>query len=190
MTYPTTMPEPEGMANRPDDMTSWKFRREYAWSIVDNSASAASWWDATGWTYSNPTYNAAAYSAGTGLDSIVCAINNFGQDDVVKMAPTGASSRAYNGYCIRGPRYNTQGWQQVWHVTKCNVAFGAPATTKRDGGVGEGFDERWEVKSECPPPLYFSVPARLSHQLSRYLDSQSWRLLLPTEANLLCLARY
>lgn len=143
-TYPTNMPQPDGMPTRPDDQTSWKFRREFTWSIVDNTASASQWWDATGWTYSNPKYTGATYAAGTGLDSILCAVNNFGQDDVVKMAGAG---RAYNGYCLRGPRYTTQGWQDVWHVTKCVVTFGAPVTTKRDVGASEATEEKWEVKN-------------------------------------------
>lgn len=169
MTYPTGMPQPDGMPTRPDAQTSWKFRREFTWSIVDNTASASQWWDATGWTYSNPKYTGATFAAGTGLDSIVCAVNNFGQDDVVKMAGAG---NAYNGYCIRGLRYTTQGWQDVWHATKCVVTFGAPVTTKRDVGASEAIDEKWEVKSECPPFLFF--PSSPVGQILAHFDSQSW----------------
>ncbi|GAP93031.2 putative chitin- type 1 [Rosellinia necatrix] len=154
--YENRQPEPDGMPDRPNAETSWLFRRNYTWSIVEDTDDAGQWWGATG-----RAFLGGGYSGPSGWDAVLCALNTFGQDDIYKMAAD------YNGYCLRGPQYNTKGWQYVYHAARCKITFGTTTNTKRDvnGSEAVGADEEWRIKEikfvDTPEDeeLYFGVPA-------------------------------
>lgn len=72
------------------------------------------------------------------MDSILCAINHFGQDEVYKLP------RGYNGLCRRDNGDRIKGWDIKFNMARCNVTF-APSVgnTKRSIGTLGG----WEVES-------------------------------------------
>ncbi|KAL2129774.1 hypothetical protein VTI74DRAFT_7308 [Chaetomium olivicolor] len=80
---------PGRRANRPNEST-W-------WTIIKNSVKANEWWDATSCT----NYRNTAYKGPSGSETIVCALNLFGQDTLFKFG-----DGSHNGFCIRDPRYN------------------------------------------------------------------------------------
>jgi hypothetical protein len=139
------MPPPEGMASRPNTQTSWMFRRNYTFSVIDNSAQASQWWDTTGHTF------ASAGNRGPGTpDSIICALNNFGQDDLFQVA-----GGKYNGYCLRSDRFTDRnGWPNIFHAGRCKITFGSTSTKKKRAGA-----DAWEVLSEL---LLQSLPYPLN----------------------------
>jgi hypothetical protein len=133
--YPNDMPPPEGMSNRQSMKESWMFRRNYTWSVIDNSAQANQWWGTTGHTFAT-----AGYSGPPGSDSILCALNTFGQNDVFKLPSE------WNGYCVRNEKYTVRsaGWQNVPRTSRCLITFGSSTTKKRSEADHEG----WEVLSK------------------------------------------
>jgi hypothetical protein len=133
------MPPPEGMDDQDSPETSWMFRRNYTFSVVDNSAQASQWWDTTGHTF------ASAGNRGPGTpDSIICALNTFGQDDLFRVA-----GGSYNGYCLRNERYTDKnGWPNLPRASRCKITFGSTSTKKKRDAT-----DAWEVLSEsCPNP--------------------------------------
>jgi hypothetical protein len=143
--YPNRMPQPDGMPTRTSDHLSWYFRRNYTWSVVDFSDEASTWWDATGRSFANSKYEKAKYDNPTGYDGILCALNTFGD----KYFRVGSNNK-YNGYCLRGPRYNSLGWLAIYHAAQCKITFGTTTKRSLDG------DNNWEVLGECcspAPPL-------------------------------------
>lgn len=138
--YPDDVPPPEGMPQRPNRQTSWLFRRNYTWFVIDNSAQASQWWDATGHSFTS-----ARNKGPPGHDSILCALNTFGQDDLFKFPPD------FNGYCVRNEKYNEGwGWQQVPRTSRCLITFGASTKKKKRDEAND--DDAWEVLSESHLP--------------------------------------
>lgn len=77
-----------------------------------------------------------------GADSIICAVNNFGQDDVY-MYPV-SKGKEYNGICYHTTSSPTNGYfAKDGSYTFCKVDFAPPATsggtTKRDWTVTSRF---------------------------------------------------
>ncbi|KAK8050311.1 chitinase A1, partial [Apiospora phragmitis] len=142
VTYPNVQPDPDGMAGRPNAQTSWLFRRNYTWSLAEDTADASAWWGAIG----APTFANPSYSGPGGWDSILCALNTFGQDTLFRIDGTAQ----YNGYCLRGPQYTTKNWQYIYHAARCQITFGAATTKKR--GVLENepvaADDQWHVQGK------------------------------------------
>ncbi|KAL2116052.1 hypothetical protein VTJ04DRAFT_10307 [Mycothermus thermophilus] len=136
VTYPNRMPPPEGMVGRTDEYVSWMFRRNYTWSIIDNSAQSSQWWGVTGREFNNKKYKPRP-----GHDAILCALNTFGQDDLFRMPK-------YNGYCLQAGTHVSYHWPAIPQIGRCLITFAPPTTTtttKRSDG-SEYYDG-WEVLS-------------------------------------------
>jgi hypothetical protein len=139
---------------RTNEYVSWMFRRNYTWSIIDNSAQASQWWGVTGREFNNKKYKPRP-----GHDAILCALNTFGQDDLFRMPK-------YNGYCLQATTHVSYHWPAIPQIGRCLITFAPPTTTtttKRSDG-SEYYDG-WEVLSKwlCPESLNtsrldFSVP--------------------------------
>ncbi|KAI1104572.1 putative bacteriodes thetaiotaomicron symbiotic chitinase [Jackrogersella minutella] len=149
--YPNNQPDPDGMDTRSNAETSWLFRRNYTWSLAEDTADASQWWGATGRSFINKAYTGPA-----GWESVLCAINTFGQDKLFKMV----GKSGYNGYCLRGPTYTTKGWQYVYHAAQCKITFGS--VTKR--GITASTGDEWSVQDikfvDTPEDekFYFAAP--------------------------------
>lgn len=133
------MPPPDGMMNRPDEYTSWLFRRNYSWSIIENSHLDTSWWGATSRDFTSPTYTGP-----DGWESVLCAVNTFGQDDLFRFKIT---TRPFNGYCLRNPRRAYVGGQAfgpMHRAARCLITFGA-SNSKRGVEFKNGTD--WSISS-------------------------------------------
>ncbi|KAF3058357.1 hypothetical protein GL218_05328 [Daldinia childiae] len=155
VTYPNNQPNPDGMATRPDSQTSWLFRRNYTWSLAEDTADASQWWGATGRAFVTKSYTGPA-----GWDSVLCALNTFGQDNLFKIDVTSG----YNGYCLRGPQYTTKGWQYVYHAAQCKITFGTVTKRSINGSEAVDVEDEWGVRDikfvDTPEDekLSFAVP--------------------------------
>ncbi|KAI0099451.1 hypothetical protein F4814DRAFT_456211 [Daldinia grandis] len=58
--YLNNQPDPDGMDSRPNSQTSWLFRRNYTWSLVEDTADTSQWWDATGRAFVSGSYTGPA----------------------------------------------------------------------------------------------------------------------------------
>ncbi|KAL4861163.1 hypothetical protein BDV12DRAFT_204279 [Aspergillus spectabilis] len=137
--YPTKQPPPDGMPTRKNNRISWVFKHDYVTSwLSQGSYSSSDWWDATNWNYANR----AKYGPNSGgADSVICAVNNFGQNNVYKYPKVKIDSKGtemeWNGYCYTptssAKNYN---FAQRGSYAPCKVEFTAPsssgATTKRE----------------------------------------------------------
>ncbi|KAL6228777.1 hypothetical protein BDW75DRAFT_131550 [Aspergillus navahoensis] len=125
--YDTEQPPPDKVQTRPNTKYSWAFKRDYKISwMQQDTISSTDWWDSTGWKYQGSTYKAPR-----GADSILCAVNTFGQDDVYRYATLDkAETKSFNGYCFyeesEATNYN---WAMKGGVTPCLVDFAAPSTS-------------------------------------------------------------
>ncbi|KAL1835649.1 hypothetical protein VTJ49DRAFT_6294 [Mycothermus thermophilus] len=133
--YPQDMPPPQKIGyNRPSNKFSWMFRRNYTWSVIDNSAQASQWWGATSRQFTSPGNTGPA-----GHQYILCALNTFGQDNLFRIG----SSYKHNGYCVRDQLYHERlGWPNVPRTSRCKITFGAATKKRRSDGME--YDD-WEV---------------------------------------------
>lgn len=138
--YPAKMPVPDGMPRRTNAHTSWVFRRNYTWSAVDGAAGSNRAWQAT----TNHSVEAGRSGEARGWDSVLCAMDTFGQERVYRW------KEGYNGYCLRGQGVDLDGFQRVHRVARCRVTF---AKSKSPSNV-------WDVKGK-------SLPSREVAQRSR-----------------------
>lgn len=120
--YPEDMPPPEGMPDRPNKKASWISRRNYTWSVIDNSARESKWWNATG-----PTFANAKYIQGTGglRQHYLRHQHVRSRRSVQDHADTQRLLRAQRQYTER------RGWQQVSVMGRCLITFGASTRKKR-----------------------------------------------------------
>lgn len=81
---------------------SFVFKRNYTFSIVDRGSDAASWWGATGKTFTTGSYTFSNQDP-KDFSSVVCGINIFGQDDYYKN-PKQGSTLPFNGLCRTNKR--------------------------------------------------------------------------------------
>lgn len=100
------------------------------------------WWDPTWWKCQG-----SSYKAPRGADSILCAVNNFGQDNVYQYATLAkAETKAFNGYCFyeesSATNYN---WAIKGGVTPCLVDIAPPSTS------GSSAKRDWVVTSRSSP---------------------------------------
>ncbi|KAK9422564.1 putative chitinase [Seiridium unicorne] len=141
MSYPQAMPPPDGMTSRPDEMTSWFYRRSYTWSYIEGSAQASQWW---GVTSDNVVDGGNAIA---GFDAIVCALNHFDQDTIYKL-PVSAAGSTYNGYCLKNvDLYTLRGWQNIRPIARCRINFGDGGTTKRGENGYIRREDAWRIES-------------------------------------------
>ncbi|KAJ5372784.1 hypothetical protein N7517_004790 [Penicillium concentricum] len=87
--YDEEMPPPD-LGNQGDNKKlSWAFKRDYKtdWLIPQNSLTSADWWNAN-----TPTWYTPKSVGPLTMDSVLCALNHFGQDDVYKLPGNSASS--------------------------------------------------------------------------------------------------
>lgn len=103
-TYDSDQPIPVGFkkATRPADVSqSWVFKRNFTFSVTDDGAPASAWWDATSLA---PTDDGVKLvGAGIDYNSIICAVNIWGQDDYYQY-PVNSFGETYNAYCYRDDR--------------------------------------------------------------------------------------
>ncbi|PFH61273.1 hypothetical protein XA68_17786 [Ophiocordyceps unilateralis] len=109
--YPNAMPLPDGMPRRSTVRTSWVFRRNYTWSTIDNATDPRKWWDAKNYSF------VASPEKPSGWDSILCALNTFGQNSVYRL------NGGYNAICLRNSSYNADGFQGIRRVAPCLITF-------------------------------------------------------------------
>ncbi|KAI1658123.1 putative bacteriodes thetaiotaomicron symbiotic chitinase [Daldinia decipiens] len=160
--YFNVQPKPDGM-DQPEPQTSWLFRRNYTWSLVEDTADASQWWGATGREFVTKSYRGPS-----GWDSVLCALNTFGQDNLFKID----AGSDYNGYCLRGPQYTTKGWQYVYHVARCKITFGTVTKRGINGSKAAGTEDEWSVRDvkfvDTPEDekLSFAVPVAKPNPLN------------------------
>ncbi|PHH88171.1 hypothetical protein CDD83_7878 [Cordyceps sp. RAO-2017] len=130
-TYPSKMPRPDGMSKRPSLRTSWVFRRNYTWSAIDNVLDSRKWWGASNYDLEGSRRGQSEAKPSDGWGSVLCAMNTFGQSHVYKW------KGKYNAYCLRQRHFDSDGFQRVRRVARCQVVF-------RKSGPMNGGD--WEVE--------------------------------------------
>ena len=81
------------------DRTSWVFKRNYTFDIVDDASDGTGLWDATGKRLLDTS---ATIRNANGYGSVLCAVNTFGQDEYYKY-PRDASNRQWNALCYKLP---------------------------------------------------------------------------------------
>jgi chitinase len=130
---------------QPNDKYSWVFKRDYQVSWLNQgSISGSDWWDATKWDYANADYGKNR----NGAESIVCAVNIFGQDDVYKYpVHKGSGGNEFNGVCIYNPppgdRLPANGNFNIRLTYRyCKVDFAPPSSLS--GGASK---RDWQVTS-------------------------------------------
>ncbi|KAJ0415249.1 hypothetical protein BJY00DRAFT_318010 [Aspergillus carlsbadensis] len=139
--YPTKQPPPDGVPTRPDGKYSWVFKRDYTVSWLNQgSVSASDWWGATTWDYAKADYGKNP----GGAESIICAINIFGQDDVYKYPYLAGAKSDYNGLCVYSPKPGQSNPKNGYFSTEltyrhCKVEF-APVSSS-----GNNAKRDWQV---------------------------------------------
>ncbi|GAB1317704.1 hypothetical protein MFIFM68171_07914 [Madurella fahalii] len=129
-TYDNRQPIPVGFDEKTwarSDRTSWVFKRNFTFDVINDGASGNSWWDATardatdGKTLKHPATN--------NFQSIVCAVNIFGQTDYF-MYPVSGGKR-WNAYCYSGKKRRLHEWDDQYGLSRCWVEFGIQHNVKR-----------------------------------------------------------
>lgn len=137
---------------------SWAFKRDYetSWLMAGKSLTAADWWNAN-----TPTWYKPNYEGPLTMDSVLCAVNHFNQDNTYKLpgtkvrqdgTPTG-EQKEYNAFCKRTDDngISPSAWNIPYNMGFCLIRFqnsgsNGSDTPKRDvGSWGE-----WEIESMRP----------------------------------------
>ncbi|KGO37509.1 hypothetical protein PEX1_029170 [Penicillium expansum] len=135
---------------------SWAFKRDYetSWINAQTPLTPADWSNAN-----PPTWDKPNYEGPLTMDSVLCAINHFNQDDVYKLPGVKVESdgkpigkqKEYNALCKRtkgsGIRH-AEAWGIDYVMARClirfqNSASGSSSTSKRDTQEWDA----WKVES-------------------------------------------
>ncbi|KAJ5194865.1 uncharacterized protein N7498_008303 [Penicillium cinerascens] len=153
--YGEPMPPPDGGIQNGNNQVSWAFKRDYetSWIQPQSSLTSADWWGANKPSMYTPT------SVGPlDMDSILCAVNHFNQEDVYKLPGRAVNSdgtdqgaqKPYNAYCKKtsGSGIKPDGWTVQYNVARCLVRFAnsqssSSGASKRDAQTWNG----WEIES-------------------------------------------
>lgn len=147
-----------------NEKLSWAYKRDYDTFWLQpgpqQSLTSADWQGAM-----KPEFEDTAYTGPLDMDSILCAINHFNQDDVYKLPGVFVNKdgtvdslkkqKRYNAYCKRtnGKGMKPAGWNVRYNMAKCYVQFANSASSasssdasKRNTPLGKWGE--WEVESE------------------------------------------
>lgn len=144
---------------------SWAFKRDYetSWINAQTPLTPADWSNAN-----PPTWDKPNYEGPLTMDSVLCAINHFNQDDVYKLPGVKVESdgkpigkqKEYNALCKRtkgsGIRH-AEAWGIDYVMARClirfqNSASGSSSTSKRDTQEWDA----WKVESMWTSKEFFS----------------------------------
>jgi hypothetical protein len=133
---------------------SWAFKRDYetSWLMPGKSLTSADWWNAN-----KPTWYKTSYDGPLTMDSVLCAVNHFNQDNTYKLPGTKVTSsgkilgeqKEYNAFCKRTNSIgmSPSAWNIEYNMAYCLIRFqdsgsSSSDTSKRDEKWGE-----WGIES-------------------------------------------
>lgn len=132
---------------------SWAFKRDYetSWLRPGRSLTPEDWWNGN-----NPKFQDPKYEGPLIMDSVLCSVNHFNQDDTYKIPglvrPDGmpkSAKKEHNALCKRidGKGMDPPAWNIGYNMGRCLIRFqnsgsSSSGTSKRGAKWGE-----WEVES-------------------------------------------
>ncbi|OQE10109.1 hypothetical protein PENFLA_c093G00176 [Penicillium flavigenum] len=152
--YGEEMPPPDGGDQAGNTKMSWAFKRNYetSWLMPGKSLTSADWWNAN-----KPTWYKTSYDGPLTMDSVLCAVNHFNQDNTYKLPGTKVTSsgkilgeqKEYNAFCKRTNSIGMRpsAWNIEYNMAYCLIRFqdsgsSSSDTSKRDEKWGE-----WGIES-------------------------------------------